>query len=92
MLKELGNLIVKINFSEFTNIKFLIVFMSIVVKTTKRISNIKSIVIIITMVHHSLSSVLIRQGWKVSLLDVGLSKTLRIRPTPCAANSEEDNT
>ena len=72
MLKELGNLIVKINFSEFTNIK--------------------SIVIIITMVHHSLSSVLIRQGWKVSLLDVGLSKTLRIRPTPCAANSEEDNT
>ena len=35
MLKELGNLIVKINFSEFTNIKFLIVFMSIVVKTTK---------------------------------------------------------
>ena len=92
MLKELGNLIVKINFSEFTNIKFLIVFMSIIVKTTKRISNIKSIVIIITMVHHSLSSVLIRQGWKVSLLDVGLSKTLRIRPTPCAANSEEDNT
>ena len=55
MLKELGNLIVKINFSEFTNIKFLIVLMSIVVKTTKRISNIKSIVIIITMVHHSLS-------------------------------------
>ena len=92
MLKELGNLIVKINFSEFTNIKFLIVFMSIIVKTTKRISNIKSIVIIITMVHHSLSSVLTRQGWKVSLLDVGLSKTLRIRPTPCAANSEEDNT
>ena len=35
MLKELGNLIVKIDFSEFTNIKFLIVFMSIVVKTTK---------------------------------------------------------
>ena len=34
----------------------------------------------------------IRQGWEASLPDVGLSKTLRIRPAPHAANSKEDNT
>ena len=45
-----------------------------------------------TMVHSSLGQVLIRQGWKASLPDVGLSKTLRIRPTPCATNSKENNT
>ena len=45
-----------------------------------------------TMVHHSLGQVLIKQGWEASLPDVGLSKTLRIRLAPRAANSEEDNT
>ena len=40
----------------------------------------------------SLGQVLIRQGWEASLPDVGLSKTLRIRPAPRAANSKEDNT
>ena len=40
----------------------------------------------------SLGQVLIRQGYEASLPDVGLSKTLRIRPMPRAANSEENNT
>ena len=44
------------------------------------------------MVHLSLGQVLIRQGWKASLPGVGLSKTLRIRPVPCAVNFKEDNT
>ena len=43
------------------------------------------------MVYPSLGQVLIRQGLEASLSDVGLSKTLRIRPTPRAANSEKDN-
>ena len=33
-----------------------------------------------------------KHGWEASLPDVGLSKTLRIRPAPRAANFEEDNT
>ena len=45
-----------------------------------------------TMVHPYLGQVLIRQGWEASLPDMELSKTLRIRPAPHAANSEEDNT
>ena len=45
-----------------------------------------------TMVHHFLGQVLIRQEWEVSIPDVGLNKTLRIRPTPRAANSKADNT
>ena len=45
-----------------------------------------------TMVHSSLGQVLIRQGWEASLPDVGLSKTLRIRPMPHATNSKENNT
>ena len=40
----------------------------------------------------SLGQVLIRQRWEVFLPYVGLSKTLKIRPTPRAANSEKDNT
>ena len=43
------------------------------------------------MVPPSLGQVLIRQGWEASLPDVGLSKTLRIRLAPRAANFEEDN-
>ena len=49
------------------------------------------IVLTHTMVHPSLGQVLIRQRWEVSLPDVGLSKTLRIRPAPRATNSEEGN-
>ena len=45
-----------------------------------------------TMVHPFLGQVLIRQEWEVSIPDVGLNKTLRIRPTPRAANSKADNT
>ena len=44
------------------------------------------------MIYPSLGQVLIRQGWEASLPNVGLSKTLRIRPAPCVANSEEGNT
>ena len=44
------------------------------------------------MVHPFLGQVLIRQEWEVSLPDVGLNKTLRIRPTPRAANSKAENT
>ena len=45
-----------------------------------------------TMVHPYLGQVLIRQGWEASLPDMELSKTLRIKLAPHAANSEEDNT
>ena len=44
-----------------------------------------------TMVHPSLGQVLIKQRWEASLL-MRLSKTLRIRPVPHAANSEENST
>ena len=42
--------------------------------------------------HASLGQVLIRQEWEASLSDIGLSKILRIKPTPYAANSKKDNT
>ena len=44
-----------------------------------------------TMVHHSLSQVLIRQEWEASLPNVGLNKFVRVasipRPIPKANNT-----
>ena len=45
-----------------------------------------------TMVHPSLGQVLIRQGWKVSLIDVGLSKSMQAGVKVDLAYPKVDNT